>query len=40
MCWNVISDEAGDCPQCGMMLKEVSLDKAKENLLKHDYKVK
>lgn len=40
MCWNVISDEAGECPQCGMILKEVSLYKAKENLLKHDYKVK
>jgi hypothetical protein len=40
MCWNVISDEAGECPQCGMMLKEVSLEKANENLLKHDYKVK
>ena len=40
MCWNVISDEAGECPQCGMKLKEVSLAKAKENLVKHDYKVK
>lgn len=40
MCWNVISDEAGECPLCGMKLKEVSLEKAKENLLKHDYKVK
>lgn len=40
MCWNVISDKPGECPQCGMILKEVSLDKAKENLLKHDYKVK
>lgn len=40
MCWNVISDEAGECPQCGMILKEVPLEKAKENLLKHDYKVK
>jgi len=40
MCWNVISDEAGECPQCGMTLKEVSLEKAKENLVKHDYKVK
>lgn len=40
MCWNVISDEPGECPQCGMILKEVSLEKAKENLLKHDYKVK
>ena len=40
MCWNVISDEPGECPQCGMILKEVSLQKAKENLVKHDYKVK
>lgn len=40
MCWNVISDEKGECPLCGMILKEVSLEKAKENLLKHDYKVK
>jgi len=40
MCWNVISDKPGECPQCGMILKEVSLDMAKENLLKHDYKVK
>ena len=40
MCWNVISDEAGECPQCGMILKEVSLEKAKENLIKHDFKVK
>jgi len=40
MDWNVISDSPGECPQCGMTLKEVSLDKAKENLLKHDYKVK
>lgn len=40
MCWNVISDKPGECPQCGMILKEVSLEKAKENLLKCDYKVK
>ena len=40
MCWNVISDESGECPQCGMTLKEVSLEKAKENLLKNNYKVK
>ena len=40
MCWNVISDKPGECPQCGMKLKEVSLAKAKENLIKHDYKVK
>jgi len=40
MDWNVISDETGKCPLCGMTLKEVSLEKAKENLLKHDYEVK
>ena len=40
MCWNVISDEPGECPQCGMVLKEVSLEKAKENLQKNDYEVK
>jgi len=40
MDWNVISDEPGKCPLCGMTLKEVSLDKAKENLLKHDFKIK
>ena len=40
MCWNVISDKAGECPLCGMKLKEVSILKAKENLIKHDFKVK
>jgi hypothetical protein len=39
MCWNVISDKAGKCPQCGMTLKEVSLKKAKENLIKNEFKV-
>ncbi len=40
MDWNVISDEPGECPLCGMELKEVTLEKAKENLIKHDHKVK
>ena len=40
MDWNVISDKAGKCPLCKMTLKEVSLEKAKENLFKHDFKVK
>jgi Cu(I)/Ag(I) efflux system membrane fusion protein/cobalt-zinc-cadmium efflux system membrane fusion protein len=40
MDWNVISDEPGKCPLCGMILKEVSLEEAKENLIKHDYKLK
>lgn len=40
MDWNVIADEAGECPLCGMNLKEVTLEKAKETLIKHNYKVK
>lgn len=40
MDWNVISDEAGTCPLCGMTLKEVTLEKAKENLVKFGFKVK
>ena len=40
MDWNVISDEPGKCPLCKMTLKEVPLEKAKENLLKNDYQVK
>jgi hypothetical protein len=40
MCWNVISDESGDCLKCGMIPKEVSLEKTKANLEKHKYKVK
>jgi len=37
---NVIADEAGECPLCGMNLKEVTIVKAKENLVKHNFKVK
>jgi Cu(I)/Ag(I) efflux system membrane fusion protein/cobalt-zinc-cadmium efflux system membrane fusion protein len=40
MDWNVISDESGKCPICGMELKEVSLEEAKQNLLDHGLKVK
>ena len=40
MCWNVVSDESGECPQCGMKLKEVSLEKAKANLEKNGFDVK
>jgi len=39
MDWNVLSDTEGKCPVCGMQLKKVSLEKAKENLVKHDFKV-
>jgi len=40
MDWNVISDEAGDCPVCGMTLIEVTLDEAKKNLERKGFKVK
>jgi Cu(I)/Ag(I) efflux system membrane fusion protein/cobalt-zinc-cadmium efflux system membrane fusion protein len=40
MDWNVISDESGKCPLCEMELKEVTLQEAKENLIKNDFKVK
>jgi uncharacterized protein with PIN domain len=40
MCWNVVSDEKGECPQCGMILKEVSLENVKKNLEENGYKVK
>jgi len=40
MCWNVVSDESGECPQCGMKLKEVSLEDAKNNLEENGYKTK
>jgi hypothetical protein len=40
MCWNVVSDDSGECPQCGMKLKEVSLEKAKANLEKNGFEVK
>jgi hypothetical protein len=40
MDFNSISDKPGIDPACGMKLKEVSLKKAKENLLKKGFKVK
>jgi membrane fusion protein, copper/silver efflux system len=40
MDFNVVSDTPGKCPLCGMTLKEVSLKKAKETLLKNGFKVK
>jgi hypothetical protein len=40
MCWNVVSDESGECPQCGMKLKEVSLEDAKKNLEENGFEVK
>ena len=40
MDYNVISDKPGTCPLCGMILKEVTLKKAKEILVKSGFKVK
>jgi len=40
MDFNVISDMPGKCPLCGMKLKEVSLEKAKDILIKNNFKVK
>jgi hypothetical protein len=40
MDYNVISDAPGTCPLCGMTLKEVSLEKAKTNLIMNGFKVK
>lgn len=40
MDWNVISDKPGTCPICEMELKEVTLEKAKQNLIEHGFKVK
>ena len=40
MDWNVIADSAGRCPLCNMKLKEVTIDEAKKNLEKHNFKVR
>ncbi|MBU2447554.1 MAG: hypothetical protein KJ666_18540 [Bacteroidetes bacterium] len=40
MDWNVISDKPGKCPICEMTLKEVTLNQAKQNLIKNGFKVK
>jgi len=40
MDWNVISDEAGRCPLCGMYLKEVTIDEAKKNLKENGFEYK
>lgn len=40
MDWNVISDEPGRCPICNMILQEVTLEEAKDNLLENGFQVK
>lgn len=38
MCKDVVKDEPGDCPKCGMKLKEVTLDEAKKFIEKDNKK--
>ena len=40
MDWNVLNDSNGDCPVCGMDMKEYSLDDIKANLDKYGYEYK
>lgn len=40
MDWNILSDEAGSCPKCGMDLKEYSIADVKTNLKKYGYEFK
>jgi len=40
MDWNVISDEDGRCPVCGMFLKEVTIEEAKMNLKMNGFEYK
>jgi Cu(I)/Ag(I) efflux system membrane fusion protein len=40
MDFNVLSDKPGVDPKCGMNLQEVTIQQAKENLVKHGFKVK
>lgn len=40
MDWNVISDLKGDCPICGMTLKEVTVEQAISNLKNHGFVTK
>jgi hypothetical protein len=39
MDWNVIADEEGRCPKCGMRLKKVPVVEATENLRKFGFTV-
>lgn len=40
MDWNVISDEPGSCPICGMKLREFTIDEVKANLNEHGFEYK
>ena len=40
MDWNVISDKPGECPICGMTLKEFTIKEVEQNLTDHGFKYK
>ncbi len=40
MDWNVISDKPGECPICGMTLKEFTIKDVENNLTEHGFKYK
>jgi hypothetical protein len=40
MDWNVLSDQNGECPICGMNLREFTIIEVKSNLNKYGYKYK
>ena len=40
MDWNVIADEEGKCPKCGMILGKVTIEEAATNLRNNGYTVK
>ena len=40
MDYNVISDKPGKCPLCGMDLTEVTIEQAKDYLIKAGFKIK
>jgi hypothetical protein len=40
MDWNVIADEEGRCPKCNMLLVQVTIDEAVNNLKENGYTVK
>jgi len=40
MDWNVISDKSGECPLCGMTLREFSIKEVEKNLTEHGIEYK
>ena len=40
MDWNVLDDKAGDCPVCGMKLKEYTIVDVQKNLSKFGFEYK